>query len=441
MGRVLIVTYYWPPAGGVAVQRVCHLARYLKKMNWDVTVLTVDEGGYALTDTDLLASVAAIDTIKAASFEPQKYLGLSGQKKGPATRAPKTKAGEQKKKVGLLKKLFNFILQFVRLNFFIPDSRVGWIKPASKRGIEWSKQQSPDIVVSSAPPYSTHFVARAIAKEMQVPWVADFRDPWLENLTYNVAPRFPWVKWLTARLEKSVLREADAVTCTGWCLKDLYASKIDTGSKHKFHVIPNGYDVDQVLSQTKRLEKFTITYIGTLYPHGLSPAFFEQLGMLLRQRQDLRETMVLRFVGTVDASIQSMIQAHIPEKNLEYVGFVSSDKVVEFLSEEQLLLLFMYDVPHNECITLGKVYDYLKTPNPILSIGPSQGDTATILADHGETVIENHDTDKINAQISHYFDRWQHGALVEDREVLDAYKRSHQAKQFSDLFVDLIKGD
>jgi len=395
-------------------------------------VLTVDGGGYALVDEGLVAETEGIMTLQASGFEPQKWLFPKKKNASQVQQSKESGAGSLRKK---LKPLLNYCLQFVRLNFFIPDSRIGWIKPAIRRGKQ-SDIDTPDIIMSSAPPYSVHFVAKALARYYQCPWVADFRDPWLENLTYNVTPRFPWVKALTSKMERTILESASAVTCTGWRLRDLYASKIAPKHSKKFSVITNGYDLEEISYQAVPLKTFTITYVGTLYSQGLSDSFFRVIQAMLSDPQ-FKQDFVLRLVGTVDPNAMKLVNQYIPPENLDVVGFVESGRISSFLKQEQLLLLFIYNVPFNECITLGKVFDYLQTNNPILSVGPD-GDTATILNQHGEEVISCIDTNQIRGKVEQAYADWQSGSFHVGRTVQRAFTRSSQAQQFNLLFEELI---
>ena len=206
--KVLVITYYWPPAGGSGVQRVAKFCKYLGAFGWEPLVLTVRDGNYTGLDKSLLHDVEHIQTVyRAPSWEPHAVFNrLTAIRKKSANRgaAPSTTSSGG---------LMQTIGEYIRLNLFIPDSRIGWKPQAIRMGSALIRDARPDIIFSSAPPYTPHLIARDLKRMHGIPWVADFRDPWLENHAYNRVPRLPWVKQYNRRLEQGVLQEADCITC------------------------------------------------------------------------------------------------------------------------------------------------------------------------------------------------------------------------------------
>jgi hypothetical protein len=376
MKKVLIVTYYWPPAGGVSVQRVMYFAKYLKEFGWTPVILTVNNGNYQTIDTKLIDSVSDVSHVyKAESFEPHAILRRNNkvQPAGP----------KEMKKKSLIKLILAKFGDLVRLNFFIPDSRIGWYRNAVKEGNNIIQQHDIDVIFSTAPPYTPHLVAKRLSKENNIKWVADFRDPWLDNTVYNTSYRIRAVRELTKKLEKSVLEEATAVTCTGWQLSKHYKSKVAETFHEKFEVITNGYVVEGTSDADPSNDQFIITYFGSLYKQRCINTTFSAVGKFINSNTGARDQIKIRFVGDVDDYSKRMIVSLVPEKNLEFTGFLPLHEAQKKLEESALCFMIIDDVPFNETIILGKLFDYIKLGLPVLGVGPVNGDSAELLKRYG----------------------------------------------------------
>ena len=176
MRRVLIITYYWPPSGGSGVQRWLKMSKYLPENGWQPVIYTADDAEYPVEDKSLEKDVAPeTEVIRRPIVEPysfyKKFLGI---KKGE-----KVKAGfinEGAKKTGWKESLSVWL----RGNLFIPDARCWWIKPSVRYLKKYLKEHPVDAMISTGPPHSMHLIARALHKKFNIPWVADFRDPWTD---------------------------------------------------------------------------------------------------------------------------------------------------------------------------------------------------------------------------------------------------------------------
>jgi len=201
--RVLIISYYWPPSGGSGVQRWLKFAKYLPKFGWQPVVFTPENPDFNVLDKELESEVPKqAEVIKLPINEPYSaYRSLFGKKDRKGNNAGIVSS----KKFSITDKLSNFI----RGNFFIPDPKVGWVKPAINYLEDYLKRNPVDVIVSTGPPHSMHLIALGLKKKFSTPWIADFRDPWseLDMLTsYHIMP-FRFKKYKA--LENSVLKAAD----------------------------------------------------------------------------------------------------------------------------------------------------------------------------------------------------------------------------------------
>ncbi|HEV8514325.1 MAG TPA: glycosyl transferase, partial [Cyclobacteriaceae bacterium] len=216
--KVLIITYYWPPAGGIAVVRWVKFVKYIRENGWEPVVFTVSNGNYPLIDASLEKDVPeGIQIIKRPIWEPhQLYRFLAKNKKssGLADIKPKDSAS-------FVEKLSNW----VRSNFFIPDARAFWIKPSVKFLKDYLKMNPVDAIVSTGPPHSAHLIALALKKQIGLPWLADFRDPWTTMDYYKELLLTNWADKKHHRLELEVLKTADSVTVIGNGMKVEFEEK------------------------------------------------------------------------------------------------------------------------------------------------------------------------------------------------------------------------
>ena len=202
--RVLIITYYWPPKGGSGVQRWLKFSKYLRTFGYEPVVFTALEGEAPLWDESFNKDVAEnMEVIKVPFWEPYGfYKKFIGKKK------------TEKIETGFLRenkrpKLTESLSVWIRGNLFIPDARKYWIKPSVKYLNNYLKNNPVDAMVSTGPPHSTHMIAMALKKKANIPWVADFRDPWTKIDFYRQLKLTRWADKKHKRLEKEVLTQAD----------------------------------------------------------------------------------------------------------------------------------------------------------------------------------------------------------------------------------------
>ena len=255
--KILILSYYWPPSGGSGVQRWMYFAKYLKQLGYEPIVVTVAESqaSYPVLDPSLIQEVEGIRVIKTATREPLRWysrLTSGDSKKGIPQGEVQTTS------------IFGKIAAYIRGNFFIPDARKGWVPFAVKAAQAVLKQEKIHCLITTGPPHSTHLAGLQLAKQFQLNWWVDFRDPWLDVFYNKQLHRSQSSQAKDAALEKTVLHYASGViTTTGG---DLHQSLLQKAPDQKFVALPNGYDAE-LMQQTPAAPKkdgFHIVYTGLL---------------------------------------------------------------------------------------------------------------------------------------------------------------------------------
>lgn len=367
--KVLIITYYWPPAGGPGVQRVLKFAKYLPEFGWEPVILTVENGEYPAIDESLKKDIpAGIKIYKTKALEPfHLYKILSAQKKDSRIDNYVLK----NKNSGLLARLFKWI----RFNIFIPDARVGWVPYAVHQGHKILKEENIDVIFSSSPPHSLQLTAMRLAGKSKLPWVADFRDPWSSIVYYQDEQRMLLPKKLDGWLERKVLHKANRViTISDEIKKDL--NKI--GQRSDTTVIYNGYDAADFNPQTKSIstDKVKITYAGFLSDTRIPQILLESLA---NDSNQSFENIELHIYGKTSPGFDRRVEElHLESKVINH-GYIDHDTLVKNLCLSNALLMVVDNVSDNKGILTGKLFDYMGTQRPIIAIGPEGGEVEKII--------------------------------------------------------------
>lgn len=380
MRRLLLVTYHFPPAGGVGTLRALRFARYLRNFGWQPTVLCAKPLPDALLDTSLSTALPRSVEVRAvSSLEPGRFAD-SWEYPG-------------QKIVRNLFRTFDFLL--------VPDEHVGWIRPAVRSACSLFRQYGGyDAVLTTGPPFSTHLVGLELRQRFKIPWVADFRDDWTGfNHTFRGGDqrRRPAFE---RRLEEQVLRHASVVVTVNDALRDTIRKRVQ-GTR--VEVIPNGYDpADFHVPPDVRPDNapFVLCHAGSLYEQR-SPARFLDALRRMNVESDLRGRLKVRFLGRVVGPVPDLLAAPDLRDIVYYEGFVPHARSVEVMRNSDALLLIIDQVHLADQIWTGKVFEYIAARRPILALMPSEGSLAGMLREDWEAheIVAEHDVQGICAAL------------------------------------------
>ena len=435
MRRVLIITYYWPPSGGSGVQRWLKMSKYLPENGWQPVIYTAKDAEYPVEDPSLEQDVALeAEVIRRPIVEPYSfYKQFLGMKKGE-----KVKAGfinEGVKKSGWKENLSVWL----RGNLFIPDARCWWVKPSVRFLKRYLKEHPVDAMISTGPPHSMHLIAKALHKKFNIPWVADFRDPWTDIDFYKDLKLTRCADKKHHRLEYQVLTEATKVVTVGWdCAKGLESH----GAKD-VEVITNGYDdLGMICVKTDENPSlrdhqslpFTMSHIGIIGENRNPETLWQAISELADK--DLK----IRLIGQVDNSVIESIKRNNIEKLVEIVPYIPHNQVIEEQAKSDVLLLFVNNTPNAKGILTGKIFEYMASGRPILCIGPEDGDSARILSETQTGItVDFNDKEKMKSVILDYISKFQENQLITERkEAVEKYSRRNLTKEFVKILNGII---
>jgi hypothetical protein len=432
--KILIITYYWPPSSGSGVQRWMYFTYYLKKYGFNPLVLTVKENqaSYRNVDESFLDNVSDIDTYRTSTIEPLKLYSLitsRSLKKG----IPQGVVGENSK--GLLHKLFSYI----RGTYFIPDSRIGWNLFAYKKAKKIIKQNKIDLVITTGPPHSTHLIGLKLKNKFNIKWISDFRDPW-SDLYYNKdLIRSKRAIQKDIRLEKLVLDKSDLVLTVGENLKELLVSK-SPSIKYKAHHIYNGFD--KVLNdsiKTKKPNHFEITFVGTLTENQPYKSLIKTLKALVQNNHEIN--ISLRLAGNIQNKILDEIRKELHGINIIITGFVDHKTAIQLMKNANLLVNILAEMEHSRILVSGKQMEYIATGNPILCFGDTEGESAKLLSETGNSITVPKDNIEAGVNfISKNYDIWKNGGSTQktdDISYINSKSRESTAKQLIKLINEI----
>ncbi|TNE72125.1 glycosyltransferase [bacterium] len=423
--RVLIISYYWPPSGGSGVQRWLKFTKYLPSFGWKPIVYTPSNPEIPIADTGLYNDIPhEAEILTQAIWEPytfyKRFLGLK--------KSDRIQTGflSEKKKSNWAE----FLSVWIRGNFFIPDARRYWIKPSIKYLSDWLKKNPVDVIISTGPPHSMHMIAKGLREQFDIPWIADFRDPWTEIYYFDDLMLTERSKRRHLELEKQVLQSADSILVVGESMKKEFQKKTDK----PITVITNGFDADDYVTlPTPKDEHFSLVHIGTFMPSQTPTELFEVLSELCEDYPGFEMDFRLRCIGKLDLKIRDGIAKAGLNQHFEFVEYVPHSEVVTEQKRAAVLLLSINRTSGSEKILTGKVFEYLAAKRPILALGNTNGDVANLLREtESGVLLEHDDRENIKKTIIKLYDDWKF-----DRDELMSEKYIRYSRE--SLTGDLVQ--
>ena len=369
MKKVLIISYYWPPAGGSGVQRWLKFAKYLPINNWQPIIYTPENPYFEIKDENLLSNVPAEAEIwKKTIWEPY---ALKDKLFGKGSRSQS--AGVISNKNSLKNKVLNWI----RGNIFIPDPKVYWVKSSVKFLKKKMKEEGIQHIITTGPPHSMHLIGLDLkTQNPELKWIADFRDPWseldlLDNFYLSDSTRRKHQK-----LEKEVLQTAD-VTLT---VSETWKKDLKRLGAKRVELITNGYDAEDFNLTPKTNDKFIIGHYGLLNHLRNPKNLWRELNVLCDEHKEFNLKLEIHFSGNVDGEVIAEIESFSNLKGkVRQLGYLSHAEVLQQYNEASILLLLLFNSKSGVGNYPGKIFEYFAAKKPILAFGPNDSDTEKLL--------------------------------------------------------------
>lgn len=485
MKRVLVITYYWPPAGGSGVQRWVKFAKFLPEEGWQPVIYTPLNPEISSVDETLLSDIPeGTEIIKTRIIEPYgAYRALMGSKsstdmksliadsperraaKDDRARGARATGGEVNPISGGEKSFKQKLSLFIRGNFFIPDPRVWWVKPSVRFLKKYLKEHPVDVIVTTGPPQSMHLIGQKLSAATGVPWIPDFRDPWTKMFYFKHLHLTNASDKKHLRMEQKVLDDAAAVIAVSPFVQRDFQAQTAT----PVHLITNGFDEDDFTATGGKLtvtgddsnhtgalpdasdrespsgsvcseslsEAFTITHTGLFAADGNPETLWDVLEEMCRHTEGFSESLQIRLAGKVDSEITASLQ----RRGLPFIqlGYLSHAEAVREQQSAWTLILPLRQDPEYRKVLPGKIFEYMASRRPVLGIGQEDGAAAELLRQTGAGVMCSWDSkEATRAAIEKHWQSFRSGDRSAVNSRISCFERRALTHSLAELLNETV---
>ncbi len=300
--KVLIVSFAFPPSNVIGAVRVGKLARYLDHRGHDVRVLTTD----LVADRSLPLEILR-ERVFYTEYRPRRHW-VDWVVRSLRVRTAFPAGGRRENAPAQDSAPARSLWQTFRRHYFglihIPDMRADWIRTAIPAGRQLIKEWKPEIIFASAPPNTGLVVASRLARAHDIPWVADFRDLWVDNPYYSEPG---WRKRIDAILERRILRRAAGLVT----VSPVWAEQLRRRHGKDVTVVYNGYaqeDFPPLAQQTNPEGSLTIRYMGSIYRGFRDPSVL--FSAIARLPDHIRTRINVEFFSDAEDAVLDAATAH-----------------------------------------------------------------------------------------------------------------------------------
>ena len=406
MKKLLVIVYYWPPCGGVGVQRWLRFIKYLPQHGWETTVLTTQNGDFPAIDESLLKSIPK--SIKVIRTKTPTFSRM--YKRFSRSRESNVPYGSLE--TNSTDPLFRKISIWIRLNLVIPDARKIWNKFAYQSAKKELLTDKYDVVITTGPPHSTHLIGLKLKKKYNINWIADFRDPWTQMGYLKNVKRLKATSYFDRLLENKVVKTCDALLAASQkIISDLNCSP------DKIHLITNGFDPQDYkgIKKEKIDDNFNLNYFGTLPPESNPISVLEAVIQLNKKGiTDIK----MNFWGNLSEEVIEQINKLDDIGIVKFHQHTGHQKAIELMYNSSMLLLMINNVKNNEGIITAKIFEYMGSGVTILGVGPTESEPAIILQETGSgKMFQYNKVDEIADHIENVYKPWKKGKETGPKDI------------------------
>lgn len=422
--KVLVIAYYFPPLGLSGVQRTFKFVKYMKKFNWEPTIITTDNVAYYAYDNSLTKELETLNlrVIRISGKEPNSILSKKGKIQPPKE---------------WIRKIFDIFSQ----TFFIPDNKKSWSKEAARKVEELLNSEKFDAIFVTAPPFSSFESVTNLRNKIDVPIVLDYRDLWYNS--YFSFYLTPIHKILHKRKEYSSLKNADAVIVTNRKIKEYLIKTYPFLTFDDITIIPHGFDIEDFQDAVKfprPNNKLVLMFSGTFIGYGTPKYLLKAFKNITQERPDIAKNIELHFVGYLRKENTNLIKKLKLDEFVVDQGYVDhTTSVRKILSADVLWLMIDYK-KNIDAILPGKIYEYVGARKPILACVPD-GAAKMALQEYGASFICSPDNiSEIKEMIYKIYELYKSNNLpIPADEMVEKYRRDVLTEVLIKVFQSKLK--
>ena len=407
MKKVLFICYHFPPI--IRGWRGLGIVKFLHEFGWQPIVISAAESVSYEKDYSLLREIPdGIEVHRVGHRESSKE--------------------------------WRYLRRKLKINFDFPDEYKSWYFPVLREARKILQKEKIDLIFSSSAPYTSHFIAMKLKKEFNIPWVAEWRDPWSGNDFANyyygktlIRPLRKLQKFLIKRGEKHILETADKTIVVSWHHRQQLC-KLHGFKPEKIKVITNGYnkaDFKELKPRALYPDKLTIIFIGGIYL-----GYQEIILNFINAVNEADKNAEIIFIGPNTIQLQK-----INRRNLTRILYLTKEKALAFASNSNFFLLIT--LPSAKWVLMTELYDYLRLGKLILAIMPEDGDAAKIIREAKTGFILSYNPEKMKEQLKNIFEDWKNGKFKDfhpDWEYIAQFERKKLTKRLANIF-NKVTGD
>ena len=421
---MLIISYYWPPSGGPGVQRWLKFVKYLPEFNIEPILFIPKNANYPLLDKSLSddvnkdLKVIQFPITEISGFLP-RFKFLNSVRSGNISK-PHNQSLLQK------------IIFFIRGNLFIPDMKIFWKSSSVNFLSDYLPKNNIDTIITTGPPHSVHLIGLELKRKLNINWISDFRDPWVKLNYLNRFHLLPFSRKSHISLRNKVLINSNAVIVTSERLKDLFSNI--TSNIYK---ITNGFDY--IIKENNLDNKFSISHIGSLYPERNPKFLWDSLEELFEG--SFKKDLQINFIGNTSEKIKKELSRRKFHNHVRFYDYVDYNRALELMCSSQALLMIEVNDEESSYAIPGKLFDYLNSKRPIISIGPNISEVSEILNNTNSGRFFNyHDKRNLKLYINQLYKSYKNGTnIISDKSKIDMFKRINLTKKLSEVIVTVAK--
>lgn len=432
MKKVLIITYYWPPSGGIGVLRCLKFVKYLRSFGWEPIVICPSNADYPYYDESNFKDIPRnLKVIRVPITEPfRAFKWLTNRKNVPLNNIVHVKDRSS---------IFDNLGIWIRGNFFIPDARAWWIGPAVKKINEFLKTETVDAIFSDGPPHTNTVIATRVSQANNLPFLADFQDPWTQVDYYKLFKIGKRADKKHKAMEQETFKTARMLTIASPSWKH----DIEAIGAPPTEVIYYGYDEDDFAQLTATPdEKFTLCHSGLLGYDRNPENLFQALRLLLIEEPDLTTKLELKLVGQVDKVVLNSIKVNGLLPYLNNMGTVSRSTSLQEIANAWLLLLPLNKADNVKGRIPGKLFEYLRAKRPVICFGPEETDVSRIIEKHHAGAnFDWSEVETLKNYIQEQFVNFKNGLFLQPglSTEIEVYSNELQTKKLALLLNKISK--
>jgi glycosyltransferase involved in cell wall biosynthesis len=438
--KVLIISYFFPPAQEIGALRVGKLAKYLQEFGWDPIILTVDKVQGAAQTMPL--------EIEESKIKRTKYFIIGNiitKWFTPSDQITIENRYQQNSKKKILKKITAKLLRFPKsvlnlpvINHFMFDP-MGWYFYGVKAGLEIISKNDIEVIYSSFGPSTSVLIASRLQKKTKIPWVAEFRDQWSMNPYEKQTQPFHLLEqWWEKKTVKNCAYFIDVSETIAKVQEKLHSKKS--------LVIPNGFDEEDYLENVPIIPKFCVTYTGRIYPGKTDPSpLFQALVELDREKKITPKDIEINFFGSnVVETIKPIAEKYNISEYIKIFGQVPFKKSIEKQKESTILLLLAWNDPRNAGVLSGKIFEYIGASKPVLALAMRGNELDYLIKETGCGIIVSN-VNEIKSVLTTWLHEYENEGKITSfydpkMDNINKYTRREQARKVAEL-LEKINSD